>query len=166
LEPKVRRDLHAGESIRILRVALLRRSAAAFSVAVVLVGGAALAQSDLIVDPWQGALSGKAPARFVPDVSRPAGADDGWYDGASTSSVPRPVVEPMAPIPSELLADWPERAPRSSPLAPPPAPAPTANVPQKLPWARVVPEIVDPWSPRKLAVYRDPLIVDPWAARP
>jgi hypothetical protein len=29
-------------------------------------------------------------------------------------------------------------------------------------WARVLPEIIDPWGPRRLAAYRDPLIVDPW----
>jgi hypothetical protein len=30
-------------------------------------------------------------------------------------------------------------------------------------WARVVPEIIDPWGPERLAAYRDPLIRDPWA---
>jgi hypothetical protein len=132
------------------------------SVAVVLVGGAALAQSDLIVDPWQGVPVGKATPPSVPEVLQPAGADDGWYDGASTSAAPRPVVEPVGPIPSELLADWPERTRPASSLTPPPAPTPTANPAHPLHWARVVPEIIDPWGPRKLAVYRDPLIVDPW----
>jgi hypothetical protein len=140
--------------------ALLRRSAAALSVAVVLVGGAALAQSDLIVDPWQGMLVDQATP--VPQAPQPARADDGWYDGVSTPAAPRPVVEPMGPVPSEASADWPERTRPASPLAPPPAPAPTVNAAHPLHWARVVPEIVDPWGPRKLAVYRDPLIVDPW----
>jgi hypothetical protein len=144
--------------------AVSRRLATALSVAVVLAGGVALAQSDLIVDPWTRVLAGKAPAPTVPaapEASKPSRAD-GWFDEAGPTAPLTPVVEPVAPASGELLTERPERA---APAAPSPAPAPIAEAPHPLHpsnWARVVPEIIDPWGPRRLAVYRDPLIVDPW----
>jgi hypothetical protein len=143
---------------------LSRRFAAALSVAVVLAGGAALAQSDLIVDPWTRVLASKAPVTPVPvtpaEPKQQRGAS-GWFDDAPrVAAAPEPVVEPLAPGAVVLAADpWVERAP----AAPPPAPVAAPSHPlHPSSWARVVPEIIDPWGPRKLAVYRDPVIVDPW----
>ena len=130
----------------------------------------ALAQADLIVDPWKRVLAGKAPAPAVPtprQAPRPQRADNGWLDdGERAAAAPKPVVEPWAPV--EMLPDpWATPAPAPPAAAPPPrAPEPaTAEAPHPLHpsnWARVVPEIIDPWGPGRLAVYRDPLIVDPW----
>jgi hypothetical protein len=144
--------------------ALSRRFAAALSAAVVLAGGVAFAQSDLIVDPWKRALVGSVPAAagpVAPATPNQQRADSGWFDDAPGVAVaPKSVVRPRAPGAVVLAADpWVERAPAAPP------PAPLAAPPQPLhpgSWARVVPEIIDPWGPRKLAVYRDPVIVDPW----
>lgn len=146
---------------------LPRRLATALSVALVLAGGVALAQSDLIVDPWKRVLSGKAPAPSVPvapQAAKPQRADSGWFEEERpAATAPKPVVEPG---PSLLVRDpWAPAPPsRASAL---PAPAPVAEeAPHPLHpsnWARVVPEIIDPWGPRRLVAYRDPLIVDPWA---
>jgi hypothetical protein len=152
---------------------LSRRLATALSVAVVLAGGAALAQADLIVDPWKRVLAGKAPAPAVPVApERKPGqrADSGWFEGKESAPAPRPVVEPWSPPVGETVTDpWAPRAavaPQAPPLAPAPAPAPIVREPPSplhaSNWARVLPEIIDPWGPRRLAAYRDPLIVDPW----
>jgi hypothetical protein len=149
---------------------LSRRFAAALSVAVVLAGGAALAQSDLIVDPWKRVLSGKAPTPLVPralEGSKGEPTDVGGRDeGTRAAAEPKPGRERSAPLAADLVVEpWPPRlVPVAAPLLPGAAAvveAPPALHPTN--WARVVPEIVDPWGPGRIAVYRDPLIVDPWA---
>jgi hypothetical protein len=132
----------------------------------------ALAQADLIVDPWKRVLAGKAPAPAVPAAPEPKAAqraDGVRLDGTASAPTHRPVVEPWSPPAGETIADpW---APR--PQVVPIGPAPMAPVPTPVAdemrhplhasnWARVLPEIIDPWGPRRLAAYRDPLIVDPW----
>jgi hypothetical protein len=139
---------------------LSRRFAAALFAAVLLVGGVALAQSDLIVDPWARARPEKAPATSKAVETPNAGrADDGWLDAAPKAASRQP-----APAPRLRLAPWPEAEPAATPPVTATAPAaPSTHRLHPTHWARVVPEIIDPWGPSRLAVYRDPLIVDPWA---
>lgn len=131
-----------------------------------LAGGVALAQSDLIVDPWKRVLARKAPVPEAPAAPKQQRVDSGWFDEAPrVTAEPKPVVRPLAPGAVVLLATDPreEPAPASAPASPPPAPVAAPSHPlHPSSWARVVPEIIDPWGPRKLAVYRDPVIVDPW----
>lgn len=137
------------------------------SVAVLLAGGAALAQADLIVDPWKRVFSGKAPAPAVAVVVHAPKAspstDSGWLDDtAKNTAAPAPILAPW-PVGESISDPWVRRAPDAAP-ATPPAPA-RAGAPRGLHasnWARVLPEIIDPWGPRRLAAYQDPLIVDPW----
>jgi hypothetical protein len=112
------------------------------------------------VDPWQRALAAQAPR-----------SDSGWFDRPERAPVARAVVAPWLPSSGQGIADpWAPR-PRVAPagpvppaLSPFPEPAPKAT-PRPLHasnWARVLPEIIDPWGPRSAVAYRDPLIVDPW----
>lgn len=139
------------------------------AVALVLAGGVALAQSDLIVDPWTRVIAGKAAVPAVPAAVVPprkaARADNGRSEEAARREAPRPVVEPWNPPVADAIPDpWVARTPAAAPPGPPTTAVEEA--PHSLHasnWARVLPEIIDPWAPRPLAAYRDPLIVDPWA---
>lgn len=154
----------------ILRVILSRRFAAALSVALVFGGGVALAQSDLIVDPWKRVLAGevKAPAvPAAPEAGKAPREDSGWFDdetraaGAPKPEPSKPVVEPSGPPLVHAPNPWVDAPARATPAAPVAPEAP--RVLRASSWARVVPEIIDPWGPQRLVAYRDPLIVDPWA---
>jgi hypothetical protein len=110
------------------------------------------------VDPWKRVITGKAPAATLPapvvGAPTPRRADSGWFgDGERAAVAPKPVVEPRT-RPSPV----PDPTPRT--LDPAAAAAPHPLHPTH--WVRVVPEIIDPWGPGRLAAYQDPLIVDPW----
>jgi hypothetical protein len=155
----------------------MRRRSSALGVAGLLgilgVGGLALAQDGLIVDPWQHAVASLLPPK------------------AEAVSVPGPVGVASFPI------EHPTRAPAVVPVGPPlrggasdpgaplsVAPAgpldavvdPWVEAPAHAPpslhratpsqWSWQLREIVDPWAKGPLAVAAtDPLIVDPWAPR-
>jgi hypothetical protein len=139
---------------------------------VIFAGGSALAQADLIVDPWARLRPMQA---MMPAVQRPAETlDPGSSEppGLVTSGPPavrsEPIIEAPGPLGVMLPDPWVVR-PVASPASKVTSSvaAPTAELdagplhPEQ--WARVVPEIIDPWGPGRLAAYRDPLIRDPWA---
>jgi hypothetical protein len=118
------------------------------------IAGLALAQEDLIIDPWAKppAALDRAGSRSVADgaVQPPLLTErnplwvEGWTD-PPTRSLDEPRVRPFA-----------RRAPsRSTAVAP-------ARV-RVVAWAKPLEMIVDPWqSANRSAVPRDFAIVDPW----
>jgi hypothetical protein len=144
--------------------------------AVLGLGGLALAQDGLIVDPWQ-----RPAAKVVTSAPLPAGADRTGSAGAgapereSEGMPPSPSVEPLGPplaltvdpwavvplqpaLPDKIVDPW-----KGSRLASHAHGTPTERRRGHTDWARAIDEIIDPWSKGPLAVVTDPLIVDPWA---
>jgi hypothetical protein len=144
--------------------------------AVLGLGGLALAQDGLIVDPWQ-----RPAAKAVTSAPLPAGADRTRSAGArapereSEVATATPSVEPLGPpltltvdpwavVPVEpALADQIVDPWKGSRLAGHAPGRPTERRRGHTDWARAIDEIIDPWSKGPLAVVTDPLIVDPWA---
>ena len=143
-------------------------------VALLAVGGLALAQDAKIVDPWKHAVSALFPSpkpvansatRAVGVASFPIEADP--HDA-------RPAVVPVGPPLVDAPVD-PWVAVSVGPVAPedsivdPWAGSPVraeAKSHAAADWAFRIREIVDPWARGPVAVaQRDPLIVDPWAPR-
>ena len=116
--------------------------------------GLALAQENLILDPWA-----KPPAAFDRAGSRSVA------DGA----VLPPLASESSPLWAEGWSDPPAISPQKA--VPRPilrrTPAPSRGVAQPqlaaVAWAKPVDMIVDPWQPgARPAVKRDFAIVDPW----
>jgi len=142
--------------------------------AVLGLAGLALAQDDLIVDPWKrvvvAAVGERRPLPSVSDrvAPRPLGAASRPKASSSKPSVvpigppltlakDPPSVVPVALTHDEIFDPW------ASPAAPADASGTTAPRAGRRGWAFEITEIVDPWSKGPLAAVTDPLIVDPWA---
>jgi hypothetical protein len=121
---------------------------------VLAIAGLALAQENLIIDPWAKppAALDRAGSRSVADgaVLPPVPAErtplwaEGWSD-PPTSSPTQAVARPIA---------------RRAPAVPSPVAAATNGV---VAWAKPLDMIVDPWqSVSHSTVTRDFAIVDPW----
>jgi hypothetical protein len=140
-------------------------------------GGLALAQDGLIVDPWTREVS-----RDTAAATAPVGADRTRQarSGSPVDSQPEvanagPSVEPLgpplvltldpwavvpvAPVLTDKIVDpW-----TGSRLATRATRGPLTTRRGHTDWARAIDEIIDPWAKGPLAVVTDPLIVDPWA---
>ncbi|HEV8548702.1 MAG TPA: hypothetical protein VGQ57_06740 [Polyangiaceae bacterium] len=142
--------------------------------AVLGVGGLALAQDELIVDPWHHAVSALFPPTPAParSASLPIGVASFPIEAR-----PSPRVVPVGPPLHQEIVD-PSAAMPVGAIVPvdaavdPWVTPPTAAAGHPLlgrhaspsDWATEIREIVDPWSKGPLAVAaRDPAIVDPWA---
>jgi hypothetical protein len=146
-------------------------------------GGVALAQPTLVVDPW-GRASGDADSWFA---AEPAPRDDKlpveavlkdpW--ASSSEAKAQPVVAPLKPFetrPKEavvgaaitkpvLVDPWaPVIASEIPSLRDPNAPA-TTDRSKLVPWSDRVVEIIDPWQrlPELASTDRIRVVVDPWA---
>ena len=146
------------------------------------VGGATLAQSSLIVDPWAPPAP-EADSWFGPDLDAavspppPAPAGDAKAAGAPAVVVGPSLVDPSsAPLAvSGFVVDpWPHPAPAVPPAAgaersgslPPAAESPAVD--RRLAsaaWASRLVEVVDPWAAKPSWASRSSLelLVDPWA---
>jgi len=148
------------------------------------VGGGALGQSELIVDPW---AEGARPA--LERGAAPRAEERAWARQTGEGPAAHPIVDPWQAAPSEPTLDpWRVASPTRSAArhgAPAPSeagdlwvPAPNAAVragapahrlrperPSAAPksWATVVVDIVDPWANGPVTEKTDPAIVDPWA---
>jgi hypothetical protein len=144
--------------------------------ALLAVGGLALAQDGLIVDPWKHGVSAlfaapppvsHTPTRAVGVASLPAAKPR--TDAPAVVPVGPPLVDapvdpwvtlsfgPVAPTDTDGIVD---------PWADSPARADAASRHAASDWAFRIREIVDPWARGPVAVaQRDPLIIDPWAPR-
>jgi hypothetical protein len=150
-------------------------------IAVLGLGGLALAQDGLIVDPWKRTVPNAVNAPPAPagaDRTRPTGGGMGSQGEPviSAPSVVTPSIEPLGPpllarvdpwgvVPvgpvftDEIVDPW-KGSHLSALGAPERAPARRRGPTD---WARAIEEIIDPWAEGPLAVVTDPLIVDPWA---
>jgi hypothetical protein len=132
-------------------------------------GGSALAQADLIVDPWARVLASKAVTPREQAALPPNAPGRARHLEVESPIAPvtaaRPGIEPSGPLVETTPDPWVTREPASRITRPGASPeGDFARRPlEPNGWARVVPEIIDPWGPERLAVYRDPLILDPWA---
>lgn len=140
--------------------------------AVLGLGGLAMAQDGLILDPWRHPSASPFGERKTPYPAAPAARH------LSAPAVPpaHPTVAPLGP-PLTLHTN----PGAVVPLGPAPAghedivdpwavtpravagPARLAALPAHGNWATEIQEIVDPWAKGPLAVFTDPAIVDPWA---
>jgi hypothetical protein len=160
---------------------MLRLFSAPSLAAVLGLGGLAMAQDDLIVDPWRHAISSALASATTPSpgadrTTRPVGVAAFPIEEPGLSA-PGPSVEPLGP-PLNLATDpWtvaPVEPTVTDRVADPWAGTRLGAKDQRAErhsvahrghtdWAREIDEIVDPWSKGPLAVINDPLIVDPWA---
>jgi hypothetical protein len=143
--------------------------------AVLGLAGLAMAQDDLVVDPWKrvvGVVAGKseAPAVAVRSAPRPIGVASFPIESPKAKPTVVPIGPPLVaakdpwgvvpvgpPTHDEIFDPWASAAPNgrhTSDLAP----ARTG----RRDWAVEINEIIDPWSKGPLAAVTDPLIVDPW----
>jgi hypothetical protein len=140
-------------------------------------GGLAMAQDGLIVDPWNRAvtaLSAPEPAAAVNDRTAPRAVGVASLPVAEPTSGPTVVplgpplsvagkaggVVPIGPIGSDLVVDpWVRPAEGGKAQLDRSAMARAGH----RDWAHEIDEIVDPWKRGPLAVFTDPIIVDPWA---
>jgi hypothetical protein len=167
----------AGGMVRHLSRRMVRVPAGAWLAAVLGVAGLAMAQDDLIVDPWKRALSSLLapwPADPAPGVDRTRHAPSAALSPITTKAAPAVVpvgpplslstepwgVLPVGPAKDGVVDPWAE--PRAATLASVPS-HPVATRRGRADWAREIDEIVDPWSQGPLAAATDPLIIDPWA---
>lgn len=140
--------------------------------AVLGLAGLAMAQDDLIVDPWQRVVAAVVGPRSTPAPAVPAARPVGVASFPIDDPKPKPTVVPVGPP----LARAPSRVTPLGPVTPdgivdPWAGAPpaarvngrTATRSNQRDWAFEIDEIVDPWSKGPLVAFTDPLIVDPWA---
>jgi hypothetical protein len=141
--------------------------------ALLAVGGLALAQDRLIVDPWKHAVSALFPtpkSEPLPASTRAVGVASFPLEPATGPLAVVPVGPPLVDAPVDPWA-----AVVVAPIAPAddvvdpwpgsPARADAATSRQVAgEWAWRIREIVDPWARGPVAfASRDPLIVDPWA---
>jgi hypothetical protein len=157
---------------------MLRLFSAPSVAAVLGLGGLAMAQDDLIVDPWKRAVSSVLESRRTTapanDRTRPVGVASFRVDdepGAKTGPAVVPLgpplnlaVDPWAVVPVEptfsdrVVDPWAGSRLSSSQTA-----RVAAMRRGHSDWAREIDEIIDPWAKGPLAVVTDPLIIDPWA---
>lgn len=143
--------------------------------AVLGLAGLAMAQDDLVVDPWKRVVSvvaGKSSAPAVAERSPPRPIGVASFPIEAPKS--KPTVVPIGP-PLALAKDpWgvvPVEPPTHDEVFDPWASTPPANPSSSRlvsaraghrDWAVEIDEIIDPWSKGPLAAVTDPLIVDPW----
>lgn len=148
------------------------------------VGGAALAQPELVVDPWGGAgaeidswFGQAAKAPLDTSTADPVLVDP-WQPIGAAEPAPRAKRAEVVPVAPAKNAS-PKSAPalRQTPIVIDPwASVVTSDIPsldkqsgpriaERLsPWSGRMIEVVDPWSRvPELRVERVPMIVDPWA---
>lgn len=142
--------------------------------ALLALGGLALAQDGLIVDPWKHAVSVLLPPAPksvpLPAPTRAVGVASFPIDPKADSAAVVPVGPPLVDAPADPWA-----AMVVAPIAPTDGVVdPWAGLPARAEatasrrvageWAWRIREIVDPWARGPVAfASRDPLIVDPWA---
>jgi hypothetical protein len=149
-------------------------------VAALAVGGTALAQPQLVADPW-GSASAEVDSWFGPSANqRPdvTTADPVLVDPWQTVRAPEPRAKRVEVFPVAPATNAPQKS--ASPLPPaaplvidPWAPAVGSEIPslergpldQLSPWSGRMIEVVDPWgrAPRLSVEERVRLIIDPWA---
>jgi hypothetical protein len=151
------------------------RFVTASSISAVLgLAGLAMAQDDLVVDPWKrvaNVVAGKseAPPVAEPAAPRPIGVASFPIEPPKA----KPTVVPIGPPLALAQEPW-----GVVPIGPPGHDEifdPWANVANghgmsrpvtarsgRRDWAVEINEIIDPWSKGPLAAVTDPLIVDPW----
>jgi hypothetical protein len=144
-------------------------------IAVLGLGGLALAQEGFIVDPWKRAAPSAVNAPPLPvgaDRTQPAGEIRSQGEPVSAGPSVEPVgpplivtvdpwgVVPLAPVFTDGIVDPWQASHLSSRGATERSPARRRGPTD---WARAIEEIIDPWAKGPLAVVTDPLIVDPWA---
>jgi hypothetical protein len=140
------------------------------AVAVLGLGGLAMAQDGLIVDPWRHPNAtpfGERPSLRSPGVQKAARlATPGRKTGPSVVPLGPPLalrtnpgaVVPLGPAGHEDIVDpWASSSRSTAAERPARLAAAHRN------WSWEVQEIVDPWRRGPLAVATDPAIVDPWA---
>src|SRR3954469_14249793 len=135
--------------------------------AVLGLGGLAMAQDGLIVDPWRhpsatpfgerakSPSAGVAAARLATPAAHKTGPTIVPLGPPLALHTNPGAVVPLGPAGHEDIVDpW---SPQSTAVAPPARlPAAHRN------WSWEIQEIVDPWRRGPLAVATDPAIVDPW----
>ncbi len=129
------------------------------------IGGVALGQSALIVDPWgdQSADTAQLPVEAVAQGVAPRADERAWARQTGESPAARPVLDPWkAARPLPVVHRWTSPA-RLAVSERPPAPLAARAPVSSDSWATVVTDIVDPWAPGPIAARTDPAIVDPWA---
>jgi len=145
-------------------------------VVVVGLGGLAMAQDGLIVDPWHRVVSALgAAAPRPPAGDRTAPGRVGVASFPVNAVRPGPTVVPLGPPLStgSLTAGVVPMGPAwTDAVVDPWSPVPTGRVAiaerpatrgAHSDWAREIDEIVDPWKRGPVAAFTDPIIVDPWA---
>lgn len=138
--------------------------------AVLGLGGFAMAQDGLIVDPWRhpSATFGERAKSPYPDAhtARPFATPTARRTGPTIVPLGPPLalrtnpgaVVPLGPAGHEDIVDpWAASRPAS------PAERPARLAAAHRNWSWEIQEIVDPWRRGPLAVATDPAIVDPWA---
>jgi len=151
----------------------VRFASARWVAALLALGGLALAQDRLIVDPWKHAVSALFPepkSEPLPAPTRALGVASFPIDAVKGAPSVVPVGPPIVDVPADPWASM-----VVAPIAPTdgiidpwmgsPARAEAAtNRRVAGEWAWRIREIVDPWARGPVAfASRDPLIVDPWA---
>jgi hypothetical protein len=142
--------------------------------AVLGLAGLAMAQDDLVVDPWRRVVNvvagtSAAPSVAEPPAPRPIGVASFPIERPQAKPSVVPIGPPLAlakepwgiiplgpPTHDEVFDPWAgaARSGRTNQLA-------TARSARR-DWAVEINEIIDPWSKGPLAAVTDPLIVDPW----
>jgi hypothetical protein len=146
-------------------------------------GGAALAQPSLVVDPW-GRSTADSSSWFEPETLQPEQKPfvdtelaDPWAKARETA--PSPVVTPIKPFETRPL-ERAAAAPTTEPFVIDPwAPVIASEIPSlrdrnaptttdramRLPWSDRVVEVIDPWqrTPGVASGDRVRLVIDPWA---
>jgi len=141
-------------------------------------GGLAMAQDGLIVDPWQRLVSvlaapqATAPVANDRTAARPVGTASSPIAAPKAGPAVVPLGPPLAadaqavgvfPIGAITSPDVVDPWVGSAPSGRASAEHPTAPHSGHADWAHAIDEIVDPWKRGPLAVFTDPIIVDPWA---
>jgi hypothetical protein len=144
-------------------------------VAVLGLAGLAMAQDDLVVDPWKRAVNAVADPTAAPPVAersapRPVGVASFPIETPEVKPAVVPIGPPLAygkdpvavvpvgpPTHDEIFDPWARAAPGGHGVSR------VASVRSGRDWAVEINEIIDPWSKGPLAAVTEPLIVDPWA---
>jgi hypothetical protein len=141
--------------------------------ALLALGGVAVAQDRLIVDPWKHAVSTLFPppkSEPLPEPTRAVGVASFPIEPPAGAPAVVPVGPPIAEAPVDpwvgmVVAPVPPGDLVVDPWVGSPARAEAAERRRVAgEWAWRIREIVDPWARGPVAfASRDPLIVDPWA---
>jgi len=144
--------------------------------AVLGLAGLAMAQDDLVVDPWKrvvNVVAGKSEPVPVAEhgAPRPIGVASFPIEPPKSKPAVVPIGPPLAlaqepwgvvpvgpPTHDEVFDPWASVAPNGRGTS-----RPVTARGGRRDWAVEINEIIDPWSKGPLAAVTDPLIVDPWA---